>query len=63
MKDNIIYLAERKPFKKIQRQSPLHKLAFSFDKLSKTDQQTLMILLDAFLVKVAYPSDSNEKFI
>lgn len=59
MESKIIYLAERKPFKRIQCQSPLQKLAYSFDKLSKTEQQTLMILLDAFLLNVANPSDSN----
>lgn len=58
MDNKIIYLAEKKQFIKTQKLSSLHKLAISFEKLSQTDQQTLMILLDAF-VKVASPSDTK----
>lgn len=50
MGDNVIYLAKRLPVKNMKKLPPKYKLVHAYDQLSKTDRDTLMTLLDAFLL-------------
>lgn len=50
MEQKIIYLSDMKRIKRSKKNTQKNKFMKAFDQLSKSDRETLMVLLDAFLI-------------
>lgn len=57
MQNKIVSLDERTRSKGYKNPSPIYKLINAFGQLSKTEQETLLLLVDAFLIRK--PPETN----